>query len=181
MDLVPDFKAYYDVWIKPDEKFKILLDKKYADEKFYYKSQNTLSEDLEKLKNNKQSDLKDVKKQKKDQEKTLREVTKDIKKNEQDLDKINNDISKLNAGDLDYMKNNGFKLDENGSSEMWKQEQLEKLTNKKNSILYTISYNNSKKLSLEKNIGSLNYSIENLNSYIRNASSAMKTLTLGAY
>ena len=181
LDLVPDFKAYYDVWIKPDEKFKILLDKKYADEKFYYKSQNTLSEDLEKLKNDKQSDLKDVKKQKKEQEKTLREVTKDIKKNEQDLDKINNDISKLNAGDLDYMKNNGFKLDENGSSEMWKQEQLEKLTNEKNSMLYKISYNNSKKLSLEKNIGSLNSSIENLNSYIRNTSSAIKTLTLGAY
>ena len=84
----------------------------------------------------------------------------------------------MNTDDLDYIKNNF------GSSEslsIWKQEQLEKLTNEKNSILYTISYNNSKKLSLEKNIGSLNYSIENLNSYIRNASSAMKTLTLGAY
>ena len=181
LDLVPDFKAYYDVWIKPDEKFKILLDKKYADKKFFYKSQNTLSEDLEKLKNDKHSDLDNVKKQKKDQEKSLREVTKDIKKNEQELDKINNDISKLNAGDLDYMKSNGFKLDKNGSSEIWKQEQLEKLTNEKNSILYTISYNNSKKLSLEKNIGSLNYSIENLKTNIRNISSATKTLTLGAY
>ena len=183
MDLVPDFKAYYDVWnIKNDNENRILLSS-YSNNKLFYSSQdtNTLSEDLEKLKNNKQKDLDDVKKQKKDQEKTLREVTKDIKKNEQDLDKINNDISKLNAGELDYMKNNGFKLDENGSSEIWKQEQLEKLTNEKNSILYTMSYNNSKKLSLEKNIGSLNYSIENLNSYIRNTSSAIKTLTLGAY
>ena len=183
LDLVPDFKAYYDVWnIKNDNENRILLSS-YSNNKLFYSSQdtNTLSEDLEKLKNNKQKDLDDVKKQKKDQEKTLREVTKDIKKNEQDLDKINNDISKLNAGELDYMKNNGFKLDENGSSEIWKQEQLEKLTNEKNSILYTMSYNNSKKLSLEKNIGSLNYSIENLNSYIRNTSSAIKTLTLGAY
>ena len=187
LDLVPDFKAYYDVWnIKKDDdnnENRILLSSSYSNNKLFYSSQDTneLSEDLEKLKNNKQKDLDDVKKQKKDQEKTLREVTKDIKKNEQDLDKINNDISKLNAGDLDYMKNNGFKLDKNGSSEIWKQEQLEKLTNEKNSILYTMSYNNSKKLSLEKNIGSLNYSIENLNSYIRNTSSAMKTLTLGAY
>ena len=183
LDLVPDFKAYYDVWnIKDDKENRILLSS-YSNNKLFYNSQDTneLSEDLEKLKNNKQSDLNDAKKQKRDQEKTLREVTKDIKKNEQDLDKINNDISKLNAGDLDYMKNNGFKLDENGSSEIWKQEQLEKLTNEKNSILYTMSYNNSKKLSLEKNIGSLNYSIENLNSYIRNTSSAIKTLTLGAY
>lgn len=185
LDLIPDFKAYYDVWnIEKDDnnKNRILLSS-YSNNKLFYSSQDTseLSENLEKLKNDKQSDLKDVKKQKKDQEKTLREVTKDIKKNEQDLDKINNDISKLNAGDLDYMKNNGFKLDENGSSEMWKQEQLEKLTNEKNSILYKISYNNSKKLSLEKNIGSLNSSIENLNSYIRNTSSAIKTLTLGAY
>lgn len=180
LDLVPDFKAYYDVW-KPrsDTTNSILLkEKEYADEKFSYKSQNTLSEDLEKLKNNKQSDLDDAKKQKKAQEKTLRELTKDIKKNEQELDKINNDISKLNTGDLDYIKNN---FDSSESLSIWKQEQLEKLTNEKISILYTISYNNSKKLSLEKNIGSLNYSIENLNSYIRNASSAMKTLTLGAY
>lgn len=180
LDLVPDFKAYYDIW-KPrsDTTNSVLLKEKgYADKKFFYKSQNTLSEDLEKLKNDKQMDLNNAKKQKKAQEKTLRELTKDIKKNEQELDKINNDISKLNAGDLDYIKNN---FDSSESLSIWRQEQLEKLTNEKNSILYTISYNNSKKLSLEKNIGSLNYSIENLNSYIRNASSAMKTLTLGAY
>ena len=180
LDLVPDFKAYYDAWnIEKDDDNKILLSS-YSNSKLFYSSQDTneLSEDLEKLKNDKQMDLNDAKKQKKAQEKTLRELTKDIKKNEQELDKINNDISKLNTGDLDYIKNNF------GSSEslsIWKQEQLEKLTNEKNSILYTISYNNSKKLSLEKNIGSLNYSIENLNSYIRNASSALKTLTLGAY
>ena len=180
LDLVPDFKAYYDAWnIEKDDDNKILLSS-YSNSKLFYSSQDTneLSEDLKKLKNDKQMDLNYAKKQKKAQEKTLRELTKDIKKNEQELDKINNDISKLNTGDLDYIKNNF------GSSEslsIWKQEQLEKLTNEKNSILYTISYNNSKKLSLEKNIGSLNYSIENLNSYIRNASSAMKTLTLGAY
>lgn len=182
LDLVPDFKAYYDAWNiekDNDNDNKILLSS-YSNNKLFYSSQDTneLSEGLKKLKNDKQMDLNDVKKQKKAQEKTLRELTKDIKKNEQELDKINNDISKLNTGDLDYIKNN---FDSSESLSIWRQEQLEKLTNEKNSILYTISYNNSKKLSLEKNIGSLNYSIENLNSYIRNASSAMKTLTLGAY
>ena len=183
LDLVPDFKAYYDVW-KPrsDTTSSILLkEKEYADEKFSYKSQNTLSEDLEKLKSNRQSDLNDAKKQKKAQEKTLRGLTKDVKKNQQELDKINNDIAKLNAGDLDYMINNGFKLDENGSSATWKIEQMTKLKSAQISLSNKIQIDNNEMDRLNDSIGSLDNDIGGLKTNIRNISSAMKTLTLGAY
>ena len=158
LDLVPDFKAYYDVWMKPDNSFKILLENK-ADEKFSYKSQNTLSEDLEKLKNNKQSDLNDTKKQKKAQEKTLRGLTKDVKKNQQELDKIENDLKTISTSDPDYEILKGAKLD---------------LENKINSDEDEIKI-------LQKEIGSLSNKIGGLKTNIRNISSAMKTLTLGAY
>ena len=158
MDLVPDFKAYYDVWMKPDNSFKILLENK-ADEKFSYKSQNTLSEDLEKLKNNKQSDLNDTKKQKKDKEKTSKKLKKDIKKNKQELDKIDNDLKTLSTSDPDYEILKGAKLD---------------LENKINSDEDEIKV-------LQKEIGSLDSKIGGLKTNIRNISSAMKTLTLGAY
>ena len=158
LDLVPDFKAYYDVWMKPDNSFKILLENK-ADEKFSYKSQNTLSEDLEKLKNNKQSDLNDTKKQKKAQEKTLRGLTKDVKKNQQELDKIENDLKTISTSDPDYEILKGAKLD---------------LENKINSDEDEIKV-------LQKEIGSLDSKIGGLKTNIRNISSAMKTLTLGAY
>ena len=183
LDLVPDFKAYYDVW-KPRNNTTnsiLLKEKEYADEKFSYKSQNTLSEDLEKLKNNKQSDLNDAKKQKKAQEKTLRGLTKDVKKNQQELDKINNDIAKLNTGDLDYMINNGFKLDENGSSATWKIEQMTKLKSAQISLSNKIQIDNNEMDRLNDSIGSLSNKIGGLKTNIRNISSAMKTLTLGAY
>ena len=158
LDLVPDFKAYYDVWMKPDNSFKILLENK-ADEKFSYKSQNTLSEDLEKLKNNKQSDLNDAKKQKKAQEKTLRGLTKDVKKNQQDLDKIENDLKTLSTSDPDYKILKGAKGE---------------LENK-------IQIDNNEMDRLNDSIGSLDSTIGGLKTNIRNISSAMKTLTLGAY
>ena len=158
LDLVPDFKAYYDVWMKPDNSFKILLENK-ADEKFSYKSQNTLSEDLEKLKNNKQSDLNDTKKQKKAQEKTLRGLTKDVKKNQQELDKIENDLKTISTSDPEYMNLKGI---QNSLSERIKTD--------KNEIKI-----------LQKEIGSLSNKIGGLKTNIRNISSAMKTLTLGAY
>ena len=158
MDLVPDFKAYYDVWMKPDNSFKILLENK-ADEKFSYKSQNTLSEDLEKLKNNKQSDLNDTKKQKKAQEKTLRGLTKDVKKNQQELDKINNNLKTLSTSDPEYMNLKGIQS---------------KLSSRINSDEDEIKV-------LQKEIGSLDSKIGGLKTNIRNISSAMKTLTLGAY
>ena len=158
LDLVPDFKAYYDVWMKPDNSFKILLENK-ADEKFSYKSQNTLSEDLEKLKNNKQSDLNDAKKQKKAQEKTLRGLTKDVKKNQQDLDKIENDLKTLSTSDPDYKILEGAKRE---------------LENK-------IQIDNNEMDRLNDSIGSLSNEIGGLKTNIRNISSAMKTLTLGAY
>ena len=158
LDLVPDFKAYYDVWMKPDNSFKILLENK-ADEKFSYKSQNTLSEDLEKLKNNKQSDLNDTKKQKKDKEKTSKELKKNINKNKQDLDKIKNDLKTLSTSDPDYKILKGAKRE---------------LENKINSDEDEIKV-------LQKEIGSLDSKIGGLKTNIRNISSAMKTLTLGAY
>ena len=183
LDLVPDFKAYYDVWnIKNDNENRILLSS-YSNNKLFYSSQDTneLSEDLEKLKNKKQSDLDDAKKQKKDQEKTLREYTKDVKKNQQELDKINNDIAKLNTGDLDYMMNNGFKLDENGSSATWKVAQMTKLKSAQISLSNKIQTDNNEIARLNDSIGSLNSKIGGLKTNIRNISSAMKTLTLGAY
>ena len=158
LDLVPDFKAYYDVWMKPDNSFKILLENK-ADEKFSYKSQNTLSEDLEKLKNNKQSDLNDTKKQKKAQEKTLRGLTKDVKKNQQELDKINNNLKTLSTSDPEYMNLKGIQS---------------KLSSRINS-------DKDEMKSLQKIIGTLDSEIGGLKTNIRNISSAMKTLTLGAY
>ena len=183
LDLVPDFKAYYESWnIIYDADNRMLL-KNYAGEKIINSGQNTneLFESLEKSKNNKQSDLDDVKKQKKDQEKTVKELTKNINKNKQELDKIDNDIAKLNTGDLDYMKKNGFKLDENGSSEAWKQEQLEKLKNEKKYLLDKISSDDSEIKTLEGSIGSLSNKISGLETNIRNISYAIKTLTLGTY
>ena len=158
LDLVPDFKAYYDVWMKPDNSFKILLENK-ADEKFSYKSQNTLSEDLEKLKNNKQSDLNDTKKQKKDKEKTSKKLKKDIKKNQQELDKINNNLKTLSTSDPEYMNLKGIQS---------------KLSSRINSDEDEIKV-------LQKEIDSLDSKIGGLKTNIRNISSAMKTLTLGAY
>ena len=181
LDLVPDFKAYYDAWnIEKDDDNKILLSS-YSNSKLFYKSQNTLSEDLEKLKNNKQSDLNNAKKQKKAQEKTLRELTKDVKKNQQELDKIENDIAKLNTGDLDYMINNGFKLDENGSSATWKMEQMTKLKSAQISLSNKIQIDNNEIDRLNDSIGSLSNKIGDFKTNIRNISSAIKTLTLGAY
>ena len=79
------------------------------------------------------------------------------------------------------MKKNGFKLDENGSSEAWKQEQLEKLKNEKKYLLDKISSDDSEIKTLEGSIGSLSNKISGLETNIRNISSAIKTLTLGTY
>ena len=158
LDLVPDFKAYYDVWMKPDNSFKILLENK-ADEKFSYKSQNTLSEDLEKLKNNKQSDLNDTKKQKKDKEKTSKKLKKDIKKNQQELDKINNNLKTLSTSDPEYMN----------------------LKDIQSELSSRINSDEDEIKVLQKEIDSLDSKIGGLKTNIRNISSAMKTLTLGAY
>lgn len=167
LDLVPDFKAYYDVW-KPrrnDTANTILLEeKKYIKEKFSYKGQNTneLSESLEsleKLKNEKKGELNNKKIDKKAQEKTAKELTKDINNTKQDLDKVENDLAKLNAGDPDY------KILKGAQREL------------KNKIQ---SYSNEKDR-INGIIGTLDNDIGGLKTNIRNISSAMKTLTLGAY
>ena len=162
LDLVPDFKAYYDVWIKPNN--SLLLkekEKEYVKNKLFYNSQdtNTLSEDLEKLKKEQQSTLNNNKIKKRDKEKNSRELTKDVKKNKQDLDKIENDLKTLSTSDPDYKILKGAKGE---------------LENKINSDEDEIKV-------LQKEIGSLDSKIGGLKTNIRNISSAMKTLTLGAY
>lgn len=159
LDLVPDFKAYYDVW-KQIDKNSLLLSPSYGKNKISYGGQkNTSSDDLEKLKRDKQDDLDDLKKQKKDKEKTSRELEKIINKNKQELDKINNDLEKLNTGDPDYKILKGA------------QRHLED----------KIESDKDEMSSLKEKIGTLDSDIGGLKTNIRNISSAMKTLTLGAY
>ena len=161
LDLVPDFKAYYDVWnIKNDNENRILLSS-YSNNKLFYSSQdtNTLSEGLEKLKKEQQSTLNNNKIEKRDKEKNSRELTKDIEKNKQDLDKIENDLKTLSTSDPDYKILKGAKG------------KLEK----------KINSDEDKIKVLQKEIGSLDSKIGGLKTNIRNISSAMKTLTLGAY
>ena len=162
LDLVPDFKAYYDVWIKPNN--SLLLkekEKEYVKNKLFYNSQDTneLSEDLKEEYNKQQSELNNNKIEKKDKEKTVKELTKDIEKNKQDLDKIENDLKTLSTSDSDYKILKGAKRE---------------LENKINSDEDEIKI-------LQKEIGSLDSKIGDLTANIRNISSAIKTLTLGAY
>ena len=162
LDLVPDFKAYYDVWIKPNN--SLLLkekEKEYVKNKLFYNSQDTneLSEDLKEEYNKQQSELNNNKIEKKDKEKTVKELTKDIEKNKQDLDKIENDLKTLSTSDPDYKILKGAKGE---------------LENKINSDEDKIKV-------LQKEIGSLDSTIGSLETNIRNISSAIKTLTLGAY
>lgn len=160
LDLVPDFKAYYDVWNIKDDDNKILLSS-YSNNKLFYSSQDTneLSEKLEKEKEKQQSELNKKKIEKKDKEKNSRELEKSINKNKQDLDKIENDLEKLNIGDPDYKILKGAKL------------HLEdKIKSDKN-----------KMDRLNDSIGTLDSTIGDLEINIRNISSAIKTLTLGAY
>ena len=166
LDLVPDFKAYYDAWKPRSNAVNSVLieEKKYGDKKFSYKGQNTneLSESLESLEKTKkeqQSELNKKKIEKKDKEKSSRELTKDINKNKQDLDKIENDLEKLNIGDSDYKILKGAKRE---------------LENK-------IKSDENERSSLKERIGTLDSEIGGLKTNIRNISSAMKTLTLGAY
>lgn len=163
LDLVPDFKAYYDAWnITQDyDVDNRMLLKNYAGKKNINSGQNTneLSESLKKSKNNKQSDLDDVKKQKKDKEKTSRELEKNINKNKQELDKIENDLKTLSTSDPEYMNLKGIQ----------------------NSLSKRIKDDKKEMKVLQKEIGTLDSTIGGLKTNIRNISSAIKTLTLGAY
>lgn len=163
LDLVPDFKEYYDAWNITqdyDDDNRMLL-KNYTSEKIINSGQNTnkLSENLEETKKEQQSELNNRKIEKRDKEKNSRELTKDIEKNKQDLDKINNDLEKLNTGDPDYKILKGAKRN------------LEdKIKSDEDEIKV-----------LQKEIGSLDSKIGDLTTNIRNISYAMKTLTLGTY
>ena len=162
LDLVPDFKAYYDVWIKPNN--SLLLkekEKEYVKNKLFYNSQDTneLSEDLKEEYNKQQSELNNNKIEKKDKEKTVKELTKDINKNQQELDKIENDLKTINTSDPEYMNLKGIQ----------------------NSLSKRIKTDKNEIKVLQKEIGSLDSKIGGLEANIRNISSAIKTLTLGAY
>ena len=160
LDLVPDFKAYYDVWIKPGNNL-LLKEKEYVNNKLFYSSQDTneLSEDLEEEYKKQQNILNKNKIEKKDKEKTSRELEKNINKNKQELDKINNDLEKLNTGDPDYkiLKGAQDDLEDKINSDKGKMKELQDI------------------------IGTLDSEIGGLTTNIRNISSAIKTLTLGAY
>ena len=161
LDLVPDFKAYYDTWnIEKDDDNKVLLSS-YSNNKLFYSSQDTnkLSEKLEKKKKEQQSELNKKKIEKKDKEKNSRELEKNINKNKQDLDKIENDLEKLNTGDPDYKILKGAK-----------RHLEDKIESDKNEMK-----------TLKEEIGSLSNKIGGLKTNIRNISYAIKTLTLGAY
>lgn len=161
LDLVPDFKAYYDAWnIKEDNENKILLSS-YSNSKLFYSSQDTneLSENLEKEKEKQQSELNKKKIEKKEKEKNSRELEKSINKNKQDLDKIENDLEKLNIGDPDYKILKGAK-----------RHLEDKIESDKNEMEV-----------LKEEIGTLDNTIGGLKTNIRNISYAMKTLTLGTY
>ena len=161
LDLVPDFKAYYDVWnIKNDNENRILLSS-YSNNKLFYSSQdtNTLSEDLKEEYNKQQSDLNNKKIEKKDKEKTSKELKKNINKNQQELDKIENDLKTISTSDPEYMNLKGIQ----------------------NSLSKRIKTDKKEIKVLQKEIGSLDSTIGDLETNIRNISSAMKTLTLGAY
>lgn len=163
LDLVPDFKAYYDAWnITQDyDVDNRMLLKNYTSKKIINSGQNTnkLSENLEETKKEQQSELNNRKIEKRDKEKNSRELTKDIEKNKQDLDKINNDLKKLNTGDPDYKILKGAKCHLEDKIESDKDELK----------------------GLQKRIGTLDSEIGDLKTNIRNISSAIKTLTLGAY
>lgn len=161
LDLVPDFKAYYDAWnIEKDDDNKILLSS-YSNNKLFYSSQDTnkLSENLEKEKEKQQSKLNKKKIEKKEKEKNSRELEKSINKNKQDLDKIENDLEKLNIGDPDYKILKGAKRHLEDKIESDKNE-MDRLNN---------------------SIGTLDSEIGGLKNNIRNISYAIKTLTLGTY
>lgn len=163
LDLVPDFKAYYDAWnITQDyDVDNRMLLKNYTSEKIINSGQNTnkLSENLEETKKKQQSELNNKKIEKKDKEKTSRELEKNINKNQQELDKIENDLKTINTSDPEYMNLKGIQ----------------------NSLSKRIKDDKNEMKVLQKEIGSLDSTIGDLKTNIRNISSAMKTLTLGAY
>ena len=188
LDLVPDFKAYYDVW-KPSTTTNSLLldDKNYANEKFFYKTQNQSStnELLSKLK-----DYQDETKQtKKDIEKNMKQYKKNLKEKQQSIEIMEED-KKFMAS---FEANGGFydggfngKIASGSSDGYSNYTKYAELSKKYGGNSKTLSDSISKEkvaaFGIETDINHLQRSIGNLNIDIRNTSSAMKTITLlGAY
>lgn len=187
LDLVPDFKAYYDVW-KADSNNNdriFLKEKGYVNEKFFYKTQSqSTSEILSNL-----QDYQDKTKQtKKDAEKSLKQNKKNLKEKQQAIEIMEED-KKFMAS---FEANGGFydggfsgkvaSGSSDGYSNYTKYTELsKKYGGNSKTLADSISKEKVAAFGIETDIDHLQRSIGNLNIDIRNTSSAMKTLILGAY
>ena len=176
LDLVPDFKAYYDVWKPSSTTTNSLLldDKNYANEKFFYKTQNQSStnELLGKLK-----DYQDETRQtKKDIEKDMKQYKKNLKEKQQSIEIMEEDKKFMKI----YEDNKGSAY--NSVDDYGKYIKLsKKYGGDSKKLAEDISNEKIAVFEIESDIGHLQRSIGDLKTNIRNISSAMKTLTLGAY
>ena len=176
LDLVPDFKAYYDVWKPSSTTTNSLLldDKNYANEKFFYKTQNQSStnELLGKLK-----DYQDETRQtKKDIEKDMKQYKKNLKEKQQSIEIMEEDKKFMKI----YEDNKGSAY--NSVDDYGKYIKLnKKYGGDSKKLAEDISNEKIAAFGIESDIGHLQRSIGDLKTNIRNISSAIKTLTLGAY
>ena len=167
LDLVPDFKAYYDA-SKIDDPGKLLS---YNDKKFFYSSRDT-NELLNGL-----QDYQDKTKQiKKDTEKDLKQYKKNLKEKQQSIEIMEEDKKFMKI----YEDNKGSAY--NSVDDYGKYTELsKKYGGDSKKLAKYISKEKVAAFGIEADIGHLKRSIGNFNADIRNISSAMKTLTLGAY
>ena len=167
LDLVPDFKAYYDA-SKIDDP-GILLS--YNDKKFFYSSQDT-----NELLNGLQDYQDKTKQTKKDIEKDMKQYKKNLKEKQQSIEIMEEDKKFMKI----YEDNKGSAY--NSVDDYGKYIELsKKYGGDSKKLAEDISNEKIAAFGIESDIGHLQRSIGNLNVDIRNISSAMKTLTLGAH
>ena len=171
LDLVPDFKAYYEVWKPKNDTNLMLLNNKYADEKFFYKTQSQSTNELL----NGLQDYQDKTKQiKKDAEKSLKQNKKNLKEKQQSIEIMEEDKKFMKI----YEDNKGSAY--NSVDDYGKYAELsKKYGGDSKKLAEDISNEKVAAFGIETDIDHLKRSIGNLNANIRNTSSAMKTLTLG--
>ena len=173
LDLVPDFKAYYDVWNLKNDTNLMLLNNKYADEKLFYKTQSQSTNELL----NGLQDYQDKTKQiKKDAEKSLKQNKKNLKEKQQSIEIMEEDKKFMKI----YEDNKGSAY--NSVDDYGKYAELsKKYGGDSKKLAKDIANEKIAAFGIETDINHLKRSIGNLNIDIRNISSAMKTLTLGVY
>ncbi len=171
LDLVPDFKAYYDVWNPKNDTNLMLLNNKYADEKLFYKTQSQSTNELL----NGLQDYQDKTKQiKKDAEKDLKQYKKNLKEKQQSIEIMEEDKKFMKI----YEDNKGSAY--NSVDDYGKYAELsKKYGGDSKKLADSISNEKKAAFEIETDIGHLKRSIGSLNADIRNTSSVMKTLTLG--